>query len=96
MMAEKESRQDGGMTPEIFTWDWKGEPPMEEIFAAVARASGGRVIMRMHDDGTDQYACIIADHVVTDEEAERVMDAQEIADEEAERVMDAQELRRMT
>jgi hypothetical protein len=59
------------MAPVIFSWDWKAQPPLKEIAAAVARVSGERrpVVMRTFDTGGDEYALVIADREVTDEDA---------------------------
>jgi hypothetical protein len=66
------------MTPVIISWDWKGQPDMAGIAAAVTRISGERrpVVMRMIDTGADEYAVVIADRAVTDEEAAEAQDAQ--------------------
>jgi hypothetical protein len=84
MTTANESRQDDGMTPRIFTWDWKEQPPMEAIFAAAADASsrGRAAVMRMVETGDDSYACVVADREVSDEEAEAVMDARLFGSEE--------------
>lgn len=74
------------MTPEVFSWDWKAQPPMREIFAAAARASSqGRIaVMRMVETGDEPYACVVADRAVTDAEAEEIMAAQVISLEDLE------------
>lgn len=75
------------MVPVIISWDWKAQPPMDSIAAAVARISGERrpVVMRMLDTGDDQYAMVIADRDVTDEEAGQAWDARTISLSDLER-----------
>ena len=60
------------MSAQIVTWDWKAQPEMEVIAAAVQEISDGRVFMREYDTGGDNYAWIVSDHEVSDEEAERL------------------------
>lgn len=61
----------------MFTWDWKAQPPMEDIAAEVARLSeaGRKVFMRKFDTESDQYAWIVSDYEVDDAEAERIDEA---------------------
>jgi hypothetical protein len=56
----------------MFLWDWKEQPDLEAIAEAVGEASGYQVIMRRYETGQDTYAWIIADHVVSPEEAARL------------------------
>ena len=62
------------MMDELFTWDWRAQPPMDAIAKAVSEmsASGSRIHMREVNTESDQYAWIIADHEVSDEEAARL------------------------
>ena len=60
------------MSAQIVTWDWKAQPEMEVIAAAVREISDGRVFMREYDTGGDNYAWIVSDHEVSDEEAGRL------------------------
>jgi hypothetical protein len=53
----------------VFSWDWREQPSMHIIAAAVNRISGGTVYMRELDTGGDNYAWVVADHEVSDEEA---------------------------
>lgn len=59
------------MEPVIFAWDRKGQPPLKEIFAITARISGERrpVIIRELDTGGDEYAIVVADRAVSDDDA---------------------------
>lgn len=57
--------------PEAFTWDWRAQPPMEQIAAAVERLSGGRVRMYLPQTGTDSYAAVISDRELDAGEQER-------------------------
>jgi hypothetical protein len=65
----------GGSAARMFTWDWKAQPPLDEMGGAVTEMSGGRVRLRPYDTQTDQYAWIVSDHVVDDDEARRIDDA---------------------
>lgn len=59
------------MEPKSFQWDWKEQPPMEEIAAAVAEISGvgRRAWMRPFNTESDQYAWIVSDRELSDAEA---------------------------
>jgi hypothetical protein len=75
------------MAAKIITWDWKEQPDLAELAAAVAEMSGGRVHMREVDTGSDQYEWIISDYEVDDAEAERIdaassTSAEELADQD--------------
>lgn len=61
------------MTAKLFTWDWKAQPPMTEIAAAVSRLSahGRQVHMHEVDTESDQYAWIVSDVELTDEQAQQ-------------------------
>lgn len=55
----------------LLTWDYKEQPDLAELAAAVARLSGGTVNIRQWEGhGTDSYVLVIADHEVSDAEAE--------------------------
>ena len=52
-----------------FSWDYRQQPDMEAIASFVAELSGGTVRMREVDTRSDEYAWVIADREVSDEEA---------------------------
>jgi hypothetical protein len=60
------------MTAKLFLWDWKQQPDMDAVAAAVMEVSEGTVIMREFDTGGDNYCWVISDHPVTDYEAEQL------------------------
>jgi hypothetical protein len=43
------------MTKHTITWDWKEQPPIDELASAVRRASGGTVEVVEVDTGGDEY-----------------------------------------
>lgn len=65
------------MEPVVFMWDRSAQPPLGEIAATVREVSGQRrpVVMRDVDLGGDDYALVIADRAVTDDEALAARDA---------------------
>jgi hypothetical protein len=59
----------------IFTWDWKEQAPLDAIAAAVEEVGQGVVGLReVPDTGGDLYACVVADHPLTEEEAQAIYD----------------------
>lgn len=60
------------MTARCFSWGWRQQPDMEAIASFVAELSDGKVRMREVDTQADEYAWVIADREVSDEEAERM------------------------
>jgi hypothetical protein len=55
--------------PHVMVWDWRQQPDLEELAAAVLKTSGGRVHLVQVDTGGDEYALAIADHPITGGEA---------------------------
>lgn len=62
--------QAGPAAARVLSWDWKGQPDLRKLAAAVHEISAGTVFIREIDTGGDFYMLVIADHQVTDEEAE--------------------------
>ena len=60
------------MTARVFSWDYRGQPDMAAIAAAVAALSAGQVFMREVETGTDSYAWVISDAELTDDQAYRL------------------------
>jgi len=59
------------MAATMLTWDYKAQPDLAALAAAVAQASGGTANLREWEGhGTDNYVLVIADHEVSDDEAE--------------------------
>jgi hypothetical protein len=55
----------------VITWDWGGPPNLEGIGKAVRELSRGRVDLRVVPDTCDAgYAVVVANYVLTDDEAE--------------------------
>jgi len=54
----------------VLSWDWKGQPDLRKLAAAVHEVSGGTVFIREIDTGGDFYMLVIGDHEVSDGEAE--------------------------
>jgi len=58
------------MDPRVFSWDWKAQPDMAAIAAAVTKMSAdGQVFMREIDTGSDQYAWAVSGAELTDRQA---------------------------
>lgn len=57
------------MAERVLTWDYREQPPMGKIAAAVLQLSGGRVHIEFPDTYSDQYAIVLADHELTLEQA---------------------------
>ena len=54
----------------VFIWDYKQQPDMTAIAAAVTELSAsGQVFMREIETGTDQYAWVISRTELTDQQA---------------------------
>jgi hypothetical protein len=54
----------------VLTWDWKEQPDLACLAAAVAEVSAGKVFLRGVETGGDEYAWVVSDYPVTDAEAE--------------------------
>ncbi len=56
------------------TWDWRQQPDWERLAVVVLDLSGGRVHLRLVDTGSDEYALVVADRDLTEQQATRVFD----------------------
>ena len=57
----------------VFIWDYRRQPDMAAIAAAVVQVSAdGPVFMRDIDTGTDDYAWVVSDAELTDKQAWRL------------------------
>lgn len=57
--------------PQVFTWDWKEQPPLDEI----ARALPEQPFMhQVADTGGDCYACVLSTWPLTQAEAQAAYD----------------------
>lgn len=68
-LADPDGEPEWDMVARVFSWDRCQQPDMEAIAAFVAELSGGKVTMREVDTGSDEYAWVIADREVSDDEA---------------------------
>jgi hypothetical protein len=60
-------------TAKVFSWDWKAQPDLAAIAAAVTELSAsGQVFMREIDTGGDNYAWAVSDAELTDDQAWRL------------------------
>lgn len=58
------------MTARVYSWDWRQQPDLPAIAASVTELSAsGQVFMREIDMGGDNYAWIVSDAELTDEQA---------------------------
>lgn len=60
------------MAARVFSWDYKQQPDLPAIAAAVTELSAGRVVMCEIDTGGDNYAWVVSDAELTDEQAWRL------------------------
>jgi hypothetical protein len=61
------------MNAQVFSWDWKAQPDMAAIAAAVTGLSAsGQVFMRPIETGGDNYAWVVSGAELTDEQAWRL------------------------
>jgi hypothetical protein len=65
------------MNVHVVSWDWREQPNMEAIARHVSELSSGQVIMRELSTGSDQYAWVLADRAVSDDEAMAVLFGEE-------------------
>lgn len=72
---------------EVISWDWRQQPDLIKLREAVRRVSGGACDLAEIDTGGDDYAVVIADHVVDDAEARELYVQQQYEDEEDRQAM---------
>lgn len=60
------------MTARVVSWDWREQPNLAVLAAAVSEVSGGRMHVSQVDTGTDDYVIVISDRVLTGDEADAV------------------------
>ena len=46
--------------PEILSWDWRQQPDLDALGAALRRVSGGAVNLHKVNTGSDEYAIVLA------------------------------------
>lgn len=59
----------------VMSWDWREQPDLEQLDQAVRLASGGLARVHTIDTGSDEYAIVVADHRITQAEAEAAWQA---------------------
>lgn len=66
------------MTSRILTWDYREQPDLDALGEAIRTLSRGAVDLRaVPDTGSDSYAVVVADHPLTDAEAQEAWDVHE-------------------
>ncbi len=60
-------------TYRVILWDWKDQPPWDEIVAA--QREGLAYVTVVPDTSSDQYAVVMANHPMTDEQAQYAFDS---------------------
>jgi hypothetical protein len=60
------------------SWDYREQPDIKKLAAAVAQVSRGTVRIREYETGSDQYVIVIADSVVTDDEVRALLRGEEL------------------
>ena len=60
------------MTARVLSWDWRQQPDIGQLAAAVHDLSNGQVHLNMADTGSDDYALIVSDQPLTDAEARHI------------------------
>lgn len=58
--------------PDIVAWDWRSQPDIARLAAAVNRISGGKCVIQDYDTGGDMYAVTIAARNLTHDEQEQL------------------------
>jgi hypothetical protein len=62
--------------PELLTWDWRGQPDLDELARILLEVSAGTVHLHQVDTGGDEYAIVLADRALSDREALDVYERQ--------------------
>jgi hypothetical protein len=60
------------------SWDYREQPDIKKLAAAVAQVSRGTVRIREYETGSDQYVIVIADRVVDDNEVRALLRGEEL------------------
>ncbi len=60
------------MTARVLSWDWRAQPDLDQLAAAIHELSGGRLHLRQVNTGSDEYAIALADDPITDADANRI------------------------
>lgn len=63
------------MTARVLTWDWRQQPDLDRLAAAIRDLTGGNVGLHQVDTGSDEYAIVLADQLLTDAEARSIWEA---------------------
>lgn len=56
----------------MLTWDWRAQPDLDQLAAAILALTGGNVGLYQVDTGSDDYAIVLADLPLTEAEARRI------------------------
>jgi hypothetical protein len=64
------------MTANVYTWSWRGQPPLDQIIAQVdvLRTQGRPVFMQTAETETDEYALVVSDVELTAGQATQMYD----------------------
>jgi hypothetical protein len=57
------------VTARALSWDWRGQPDLDQLARIVLDVSGGTVHVHQVDTGSDDYAIVVSDRPLTDGEA---------------------------
>lgn len=55
--------------PELIVWDWRQQPDLDQLAAAVVRVSGGTCHLTVVDTGGDEYALVVGPRAIAPDEA---------------------------
>jgi hypothetical protein len=61
--------------PEILSWDWREQPNLDQLAAALGRVSGGTVHLAQVDTGSDEYAIVLSPMPLSDAEVRAAWEA---------------------
>jgi hypothetical protein len=53
----------------VLSWDWRGQPDLNQLAAAIRDLSEGRVSVQQVDTGSDEYAIVLSDEPLTASQA---------------------------
>jgi hypothetical protein len=57
---------------ELLSWDWREQPDLDRLAQIVRDLSGLRVHLTQVDTGSDEYAIVLSDQQLSEDEAAQV------------------------
>lgn len=56
----------------VISWDWRQQPDLDHLARLIHDLSGGQLIVRQADTGSDQYALVLSTVGLDQQEADRL------------------------